>query len=231
MSERISIDTSRYQLLQEPGLRPPKERLTYASPEVQELVGRCFGHLLPRIHFDSEGRPYYELLDENGNDRCVQSRSISEMEEIPAEELFLLDEGLRELHALSGDPSLDSRLRRLLAEFQLPDPESELRRYRLYEQPDGRRCLLVMWGFSAVRRRGHFMPATTALSLLKARVDTSAVREAAETIGGIGSDSGHPLPETPGLPAAARLAKETASHFWGGIGAGTNRVFRSLAGR
>lgn len=178
-NERISVDIQRYHILEEPGLKPPEQRLTYASASVQDIVGQIFGDLLPNILYDDEGRPYYEMLDESGDDVCVGSRSVSSMEEIPPEELLALEVALEYLHGLVGDPSIAIEVRRILADFQLPDPETSLDRYRLYENKQGETRLIVLWGFRGKRNVGLPMLATAALSILKTRVDTTTVREAA----------------------------------------------------
>ncbi len=178
-NERISVDIQRYHILEEPGLKPPGQRLTYASPSVQDIVGQIFGDLLPNILYDDEGRPYYEMLDESGKDVCVRSRSVSSIEDIPPEELLALEVALEYLHGLVSEPTIAIEVRRILADFQLPDPETNLDRYRLYENEQGEKRLLVLWGFRGTRNAGLPMLATAALSILKTRVDTATVREAA----------------------------------------------------
>jgi len=210
--ERISIDIAKYQLLQEPGLKHPSLRLTYASPELQEVVHYAFGRLLPSIHFDGDGRPYYELLDDAGEDCCCRSRAAARIEEIPPEELFYLDNGLNTMRLLADQGQLPIGVTRMIAEFQLPDPETELGRYRIYTDGTGSPRLLVLWGFSANRRKGLPMPAITAVNLLKARVDTSEIRMEAEAMGGLASDSGESIAAGP-----ADAVKNAMGRFWNGM--------------
>lgn len=180
LRRHLRLNQQVYHLVEEPGLKPPSKRLTYANTTVQDLVCSIFGDLLPRIVIDENGRPYHELLDQNGNDLCLRSRAIGDLQEIPSLELLALEEATGYLRSVAESAPVADNVRRILKSFQLPDPEANLPLYRLYEDDVGCTRLLVLWGFQDSRNAGNLTLATTAISLLKTHINTSCVHHTAE---------------------------------------------------
>ena len=180
VARHLHLNENIYYLVQEPGLKPPHKRLSYSCGAVQDVVCRIFGNLLPRIEIDEGGRPHHELLDENGRNVCLESYAVESMEEIPALELLALELAMECLQGLAINPDIPGSLQRILAGFQLPDPETNLPLYRLYKDSKGHTRLIVLWGFRDKRQRGKLQLATAAVSMLKTRVDTRLVHEVAE---------------------------------------------------
>jgi hypothetical protein len=166
MSERISIDTKKYHLLEESGLRAPGQRWNYASPEVQELARQTFGNLLPGIGFDGEGRPYFEAYDEDGREICGLSRGIRSAEDVPRAEIVRLLEGYLALQLMAQNHAVDPRLRAISATFRLPHPVRERRLFRIYEDLAGETRLLVLWGFGGKGADRSAVPAAEAVATL-----------------------------------------------------------------
>lgn len=166
MAERISIDPRRYQVLEEPGLRPPGQRWTYTSDEVQGLIQASFGNMLPTICFDSGMRPYYEQLDPSGIETVSASRSITKREEVPRSEVIRLLEGVLALQKFAQDPSVTARLRDVAATFRLPHPSRERKSYRIYVDTEGYTRLHVLWGFGGKASERTTVPAAEAVAIL-----------------------------------------------------------------
>lgn len=180
IGRHLHLNEKIFYIVQEPGLKAPSQRLTYSNGAVQDLVCRIFGDLLPRIEVDEGGRPHYELFDETGRNVCLESYAVESMEEIPALELLALEMAMECLQTLAINPEIPGSLQRILAGFQLPDPETNLSLYRLYKDSKGHTRLIVLWGFRDKRQRGKLQLATAAVSMLKTRVDTRMVHEVAE---------------------------------------------------
>ena len=163
MIQRVAIDTKRYQLLGESGFRAPNLRIDYASPVFQTMVRESFGDLLPWIRMDAEGNPYYENFDEESRETCGLSQAIEHASQIPTSELMRLQDGWIRLNEMASKPGIDASLRSMLLTLQLPDPNTERRRYRLYEDSTGAIRLHVFWGFVSREGRRPSVAATTAV--------------------------------------------------------------------
>ena len=184
MSERISIDTKRYHLLEESGLRAPGQRWTYRSPEVQRLVQAAFGDLLPVICFSEDEIPYFEAFDESGRELCSLSQHIQSGEDVPRSETIRLLEGYLNMQVMAQDPMVEPRLRAIAGTFRLPHPVRERRFYRLYTDLQGETRLLVLWGFGGKAAARSTVPVGEALACLlgtSAEEISTVVREECTT--------------------------------------------------
>ncbi len=225
-ARHLRVNEEIYHLVEEPGLKPPSKRLTYASPNVQEVVCRIFGNLLPRIIIDENGKPYHELLDDDGRDLCLESRAVMSLDEIPSLELFTLEEATACLRGIARNAPVAENVRRILVSFQLPDPKTNLPLYRLYQDRDGHTRLLVLWGFQDRRNTGKFMLATTAISMLKTHIDTTCVHHTAEHLRTLTWRDSEPLAfedvapkppvvrPSPPCRASAEALIQSASRMW-----------------
>ena len=168
MGERVSINTERYQLLQEPGMRPPSLRLTYASSAFQNHVVACFGGILPWLRFNEEGLPFFEHRDETGRETCIRAAKVTNIAEIPRSELVRLLEGWLQLQIVAHHPELAAAEAAMMAGFLLPDPAIDLRNYRLYDAaaPKAGKLLHILWGFTTRTSPRSAVPAEFALAKL-----------------------------------------------------------------
>ena len=168
MGERVSINTERYQLLQEPGLRPPSLRLTYASTAFQKHVVECFGGQLPWLRFNEQGLPFFEHRDKENRETVILAAKATSMAEIPRSESLRLLKGWMRLQVLAHSPDLGDAEKGMMSTFLLPDPETDLRNYRLYTPlpPEHGKRLHVLWGFSTKAGNRTAIPAEAAIAKL-----------------------------------------------------------------
>lgn len=168
MGERVSINTQRYQLLQEPGLRPPSLRLTYASSAFQKHVTECFGSLLPSLRFNEDGLPFFEHRDKENRETCILAEKATSIADIPRSESLRLLKGWMRLQVLAHSPDVGDAESAMMSTFMLPDPETDLRNYRLYTPlpPEHGKRLHVLWGFSTKTGIRTAIPAESAIAKL-----------------------------------------------------------------
>lgn len=168
MGERVSINTERYQLLQEPGLRPPSLRLTYASTAFQKHVVACFDGQLPWLRFNEDGLPFFESRDQHNRETCILAAKLASKNEIPRAESLRLLEGWMRLQTLALSPEIGAAEATMMTSFLLPDPDMDLRNYRLYEPlpPEEGKRLHVLWGYSTKAGQRSAIPAEAAIAKL-----------------------------------------------------------------
>lgn len=177
MGERVSINLDRYQLLQEPGMRPPSLRLNYASPSFQKPVVSCFDGILPWLRFNEDGLPYFENRDEHGRETCIIATKATSMADIPRAEVIRMLEGWLRVQTLGRHPEMPAAEATMMCTFLLPDPTIDLRNYRLWEPlpPQKGKRLHILWGYNLKSNTRSAVPAEYAIArLLGVEVDQLA---------------------------------------------------------
>lgn len=179
MGERVSINTDRYQLIQESGLRAPSMRLTYATPSFQNLVESCFGDILPRIKFTDSEVPYFENRDAEERETCILANKVQSIEEIPRYESIRLLEGWLRIQTLAHHPEISPAEASMMQTFMLPDPIRDIRQYRIYTDLQDDKRLHILWGFSTKTTPKSAILAEYAIATLLG-VSTESLGELAE---------------------------------------------------
>ncbi len=147
------IDMAGLKMVQPPGLRSPKQRITYVSAEVQEHLCLAFGGILPWMQVVDDDYARYLWDEGDGRDTCAESLPVESMAAIPKGEMLRLMEGWIMLRKLAQNPELPPGMDTILLNFRIPDPRHAPDFYRVYRcAKTGRQRMHVLWGFESPKR-------------------------------------------------------------------------------
>ena len=172
MNGKLPIDSNKYLLLQESGLKSPDQRLSCLNEVVQDAVLESFGNLMPAIHTDGSGAMWYEHYDEESRETTSMARPLEQGELWPWHEADRLAEGWQRLQR-RAEQLRDPRLRAFLLDFVLPDPTTQSKCYRLYEDTEGVPRLHVLWGIVPKDARQQTLPTGQVCEIVKSGLTTA----------------------------------------------------------
>ena len=144
------METSGLKLVQPPGLRSPRQRISYDSQEVQENLIHAFDGLIPYMNVIDGDYVQYHWDDGSGRDTCAESVPVESMAALPKGEMLRLMQGWIMLRKLAQNPNLPAGMDTMLLNFRIPDPRRAPTYYRVYKCPKTRQQKIhICWGYES----------------------------------------------------------------------------------
>ena len=159
------------------GLRPvspprfvsPRNVVPYHDLQVQALVLKAFGGLLPQVRENSEDEIEYFITSRKSRAEA-EPIDLEVFKQIGAQKLVA---GWSALQKISNDSSINQGLRTLLHNFRLPDPGTSPDFYRAYKDAEGSLHPIILWAYE--RPSTPFIPIKEAIAALIPISDEAAV--------------------------------------------------------
>ncbi len=145
---RFVLDIRQLRPIQPSGFVPPRQRKTYASPDVQEFLQQAFGGLFPTLQLLDDGGAEYVHVTA-GVETCGRSRSVASARELPRGEVMKILEGWISLRKEIMEASTCEGIRSLLLNLRVPDPGKSISLYRIYDAPSGKPGIHILYGFES----------------------------------------------------------------------------------
>lgn len=144
------METSGLKLVQPPGLRSPRQRISYDSQEVQENLIHAFDGLIPYMNVIDGDYVQYHWDDGSGRDSCAESVPVESMAALPKGEMLRLMQGWIMLRKLAQNPNLPAGMDTMMLNFRIPDPRIAPKCYRVYKCPKTRQQKIhICWGYES----------------------------------------------------------------------------------
>lgn len=146
-NDLIKVNTETWSPVQSSGLSAPHLKIQYYDPRVHEVLYSAFGDIFPKIIKDEEtGEFYYEQLNESGRNLILDADAVKNIADVPRAEMMRLMEGWIRLRRRLQEEKIPNELQPILLNFHVPNPRRSLDRYRIHQQGDEKR-LVILWGF------------------------------------------------------------------------------------
>lgn len=143
-----SIDTTVWKPIQSPGLRSPRQQVSYDSYEVQKVLSDSFGVMFPSIIQEDGGNKRYVAMNAQGVDVMALASPVKNINDIPKAEMMRLMEGWIRLRRKLQEGEVAKGVGAIILNFRVPNPRQSLDRYLLFKE-GGEQRLIIRWGYEA----------------------------------------------------------------------------------